>query len=267
MPKRPVEESASRVDFAQRWLRDGLRVIEPAGGVCSLLIEMSACALLIDELKKRGLAMTYAPIVVCAVAKALSRHPKLHRLIGANKQISGGAVDICLSVAGDAVVTPVVIIENAGEKHLVEIWNEIRQKTPIARAEDEKLQSLLRRWGWVLPIGFLRRAILRMLLGQLWYKRRVSGTFQVTILPSLDLVMPLTFNTAGALGMGAVLTRPVVIDERVEPRLAAHFTCAIDHAQWSGVDVLAFLRELKSVIENETAGLGLRDSSRRLFRN
>src|SRR5262249_4707030 len=145
--------SVSKVDFAQRWLRDGLRVIEPPGGICSLSIDMSACARQIDELRQQGLAMTWAPIAVYAAAKALSRHPELHRLTGANQQISGGPVDICLSIAGDAVVTPVVIVENAGEKELIQIWKEIREKTPRARADDERLQLLLRRWGWILPFG------------------------------------------------------------------------------------------------------------------
>lgn len=155
------------------------------------------------------------------------------------------------------MVTPVVIIENAADKGLTEISGEIKEKAPIARAADEKLQSLLRRGGWVLPIGFLRRSLLRILLGQLWYRRRVSGTFQITILPSLDLVVPLKFNTCGALGMGGVVTRAVVVGERVEPRLTAHFSCAIDHAQWNGADVLAFLREVKSIMENETASLAI----------
>lgn len=244
----------SGLDYAQRWLRDGLHVIHSAGGLGSQLFDMTGCALLIQELRQQHIAMTYTPIVVAAAARALARHPNIHRLISGRKQIIGGPVDICLSIAGDAVVTPVVIIRNAGEKDLFEISKEIKEEAPRAREESEKLQVLLRRWGWVLPFSFLRRAFLRMLLDQLGYRRRVSGTFQISMLP-VDLFVPLIFNTAGALGMGAVLKRPINVDGRIENRLTAYFSCAIDHTQWNGVEALTFIRELKTIIEDEVSTL------------
>lgn len=40
----PVSESVSTLNYSERWLRDGLSVIEPAGGICTLDIDMSRCA-------------------------------------------------------------------------------------------------------------------------------------------------------------------------------------------------------------------------------
>jgi pyruvate dehydrogenase E2 component (dihydrolipoamide acetyltransferase) len=248
-------ETVSKLDFAERWLQDGLRVIEFAGGICSINVDMGACAALISDLKREGIPMTYAPLIVCATAKALSRHSKLQKLVAGNRQVCGGKIDICLSVAGDAIVTPTVIIENADDKNLVEISIELRAKTPLVRARDQRMIEFLRQWGWLLPFGFLRRFLLRSLLRQLWYRRRASGTFQVTILPTLDLCVPLAFNTAAALGVGGILQRPVVIEGQVQARLTAPFTCSIDHKQWNGTDAATFLKELKNILENETFAL------------
>jgi hypothetical protein len=247
--------SETKLRFSGRWLRDGLRVIQPPGGIVSLQMDMTACASLIADCKTRNTPVSYAAIFVSATARALARHPRLTRLIAGNRQLTPGAVDICLSVAGDAVVTPVVIIENAETKHAHAITAEIREKTPIARQNDRKLIELLDHWGWLIPLQAVRRGLLRYLLQKLWYRRRVSGTFQVTILPELDLVIPLLFNTAAALGIGRVVERPAVVNGEVRALLTAPFTCALDHTQWTGIDAQTFLKELKQILETEVTGL------------
>ena len=111
--------------------------------------------------------------------------------------------------------------------------------------------KLLRRWGWLLPFGFLRRRVIKSLLGQLWYRRAMTGMFQVTILPGLDFVAAQVFNTAAVLAVGGVTERPIVVDGELKVRLAAPFTCTIDHKQWNGMYAAIFLTELRNIFEHE----------------
>jgi pyruvate dehydrogenase E2 component (dihydrolipoamide acetyltransferase) len=239
------------IDFSERWMRDGLRVVESVGGFCSLTIDMSTCAVIMKRLKEEGTPVKYASVIVCATAKALARHPKLQKLIAGNKKLSGGKIDICLSVSSDEVLTPIVIIEKADQKTAPEIGVELLAKTPLARSDADRVMKLLRRWGWLLPFGFLRRRVIKSLLGQLWYRRAMTGMFQVTILPGLDFVAAQVFNTAAVLAVGGVTERPIVVDGELKVRLAAPFTCTIDHKQWNGMYAAIFLTELRNIFEHE----------------
>lgn len=206
-------------------------------------------------MKAQDLSVTYAAFVVCAAARALARHPHLQRVLAGKRQLRPAHIDICLSVAGDAVVTPVVILEQADQKNVVSLSAEIRRKAPQARRETGRLLDGLNRWGWLLPSRLLRQQLLRFLLQWPQYRRKVSGTFQVSILPEPDLFVPLLFNTPAALGVGSIRERPLVIDGAVQAVLAAQFACAIDHGQWTGLDAQTFLRELRHILEREAASL------------
>ena len=87
------------------------------------------------RLKAEGRPATYAPVIVCATAKALARHSKLQTLIAGNKKLSGGPIDICLSIASDEVLTPVVVLEKADQKNASEIGLELLTKAPLARSD------------------------------------------------------------------------------------------------------------------------------------
>lgn len=243
--------TVTKIDHAERWMRDGLRVVESFGGCYSLLIDMSACAANRERLKLEGNPVKYASVIVCAAAKALSRHPKLQVLLAGNRKLSGSNIDVCISIAGDEIITPVVIVEDASHKTVYEIGHELLRKTPQARSEAAKVRELLMTWGWLVPFGFLRRQLLKFLLAKIWYRRRMSGTFQVTILPGLDFLAAQIFNTAAILAVGGIAERPLVVNGEVKARLTAPFTCSIDHKQWNGENAAIFLTELRTILERE----------------
>ncbi len=176
-------------------------------------------------------------------------------MVAGNQKVSGGDIDICLSIAGDDNLTPVVIIDKADSKTAPQIGGELLERTPLARAEAKRIMQVSRRWGWLLPFGFLRRRLIKSLLGRLWYRRKVSGTFQITILPGLDFVAAQVFNTAAALAVGGVAERPIAVDGEVKVRLTAPFTCAIDHKQWHGRNAAILLIELRKIFEQEAESL------------
>jgi pyruvate/2-oxoglutarate dehydrogenase complex dihydrolipoamide acyltransferase (E2) component len=163
-----------------------------------------------------------------------SGHSDLHRLVAGSKRLIPNTVDLCLSIAGDGAVTPVLIIKDAGGKNLEVIADEVRARASEEQLANQRLQDKLRKWGWLLPALFLRRFLMRSLLNQLWYRRSVSGTFQLTFLPAVDLFVPFLFNTAAALSAGAVRDRVVAVNGKIELRPMLTLACCFDHK--SGMD-------------------------------
>jgi pyruvate dehydrogenase E2 component (dihydrolipoamide acetyltransferase) len=242
-------EKIEKLDYAERWLRDGLSAIDPPGGFLTIEVNMSQANALRVRMKESGIAVTITQILVRAVASVLTKHPDLHCLTAGNRRLLPGTVDLCVSIGGENVVTPVLIVKDAGSKTLEVINKEFRLRLAGVRSEDEKLMNRLRKWGWMVPGAFLRRALIRGLLNRLWYRRMVSGTFQLTVVPTVDLVVPFLFNTVAALGAGRVSDRVIVIDGHIEIRPILVLACCLNHKVWSGGDAARFLNAVKDELE------------------
>jgi len=239
----------TRLDHAERWFHDGLRVVDPPGGLVSLEVDMSAATALRRRLAELGTPVTFTHLLVHAAASALTTNPELHRLVAGTKRLNPEQVDVCLSIAGDAAVTPVLMIRNAGAKSIAEISEEVQTGADIARLEDARRLEILRKWGWIIPLGVMRRALIRFLLGQLWYRRRASGTFQVTAVPNVDYCIPFLFNAVGALGAGRVQDRVIAVAGQPEVRPTQVLTLCFDHKVWNGMEAARFLNCVKLQLE------------------
>jgi pyruvate dehydrogenase E2 component (dihydrolipoamide acetyltransferase) len=246
---KPETERIERLDFVERWLRDGLSVIDPPGGFLTLEVDMSNVKRLRGILKEAGTPVTYTHVLLKAAASALTKHRELHRLIAGNRRLLPGTVDICLSIAGDLAVTPVLIVRDAGRKGLAAIADEVRDRAAQARSEDEKRLGILRRWGWLVPAAFLRRALIRFLLNRLWYRRMASGTFQVSVVSTVDHFVPFLFNTSAALGAGRIRDKVVAVNGQIEIRPILVLACCFDHNVWNGMDAATFLCAVKEELE------------------
>jgi pyruvate dehydrogenase E2 component (dihydrolipoamide acetyltransferase) len=245
----PAAERTESLDFSERWLRDGLSAIDPPGGFLAVEVDMSNARSQRNALRHAGTAVTYTHLIVVAVAAALTKHPELHQVVAGNLRLRPKSVDLCLSIGGENAMTPVLIIADAGRKSAGEVAEEIKLRSAQARAEDEKRFRLLRRWGWLVPFAFLRRSLVRFLLNRLWYRRRASGTFQVSVVPGVDLVAPFLFNTVAALGAGRVREKVVVVDGQIEIRPVITIVCCANHKVWNGIDGAKFLSAVKSELE------------------
>jgi pyruvate/2-oxoglutarate dehydrogenase complex dihydrolipoamide acyltransferase (E2) component len=245
-----VKNKITKLDYAERWLRDGLPECGRAGGLVAIQADASTGIEILESLRSEGVAVTWTHVFVRAVAMVLSRHPQLHQLVAGNLRLSPSTVDICLSIAGDLSVTPVLIIEQADGKNLREIAAEIRRRTPEASEEHRKMMGALRRFGWLVPFSGMRRQFIGWLLRRPWYRRKVSGTFQVTCLPPVDLFVPFLFNTTAALGVGQVCDRVVAVNRQAVVCPTVIFCCAFDHAVWNGSAAATFLTALRTIIES-----------------
>jgi pyruvate/2-oxoglutarate dehydrogenase complex dihydrolipoamide acyltransferase (E2) component len=212
-------------------------------------VDMSQPTNLRDRMRDAGTHVTFTHILTFVVAAVLTKKPGLHRLVAGNRRLLPNTVDICVSIAGDNAVTPVLIVKDAGRKSLQTIADEFRDRAVEARAEDENRLALLRKWGWIVPFGFLRRSLIRSLLNQPWYRRQASGTFQLTVVPSVDLFVPFLFNTAAALSAGRIQDRAVARNGGIEIRPMLQLACCFNHKTWNGMDTANFLNAVKSELE------------------
>lgn len=245
-----MKDKVQRLDYAERWLRDGLHEAIQSGGMEVLEVDVTGAAQILKRLKAKDRTVTWTHVFVRAVALVLARNPDLHQLVAGNKKIQPRSVDICLSVAGDSSVTPVVVIEDASNKDIFAIAAEVIRRAPQAVKENEQLLSILRKWGWIIPLSVLRRALLGFLFRRMAVRRKMSGTFTVTCVPMVDFAVPLVFNTAAALGVGRVRDRVIAVDGAPAVRPVVTLTCCVDHAVWNGLTCAKFLNGLRVILES-----------------
>ena len=135
------------------------------------------------------------------------------------------------------------------EMRLREIAAEIATRTPEVRQQDAQMIRTLRRLGWLVPIGVLRRALLRLLFTSPMFRRGGVGTFQVSTVP-VDWALSGTFSTAGVLVGGAVQSRVVAVGGVPAVRPMMTVTLSGDHAVWDGRGSARFLATVRLALES-----------------
>jgi pyruvate dehydrogenase E2 component (dihydrolipoamide acetyltransferase) len=236
------------LDFAERWLLDGLRVLRPALSVHQSAVDMTNALARLERLRRAGVQATTTHLLVRATARALAANPGLHQIIAGTRRHRPNRVDIGLSVSGDTFVAPVLVIEGADQKSEAEIAAETTRRAPEAREADRRMLGALRRWGWLLPFGFLRRALMKCLFMSPTFRRKGAGTFQVSTVP-VDWALTSTFATAGVLVAGQVSSRVVAVDGHPAVRPMMTLTLSGDHGVWDGRNAARFLAAVKSELE------------------
>jgi pyruvate dehydrogenase E2 component (dihydrolipoamide acetyltransferase) len=244
------QKRVERLDYAERWMRNGIEACASSGFALSLEADMTGCRRLIDGYGAKGIRVTYTHLFVRAAAVALEHHPDICQIVSGSLRSRPERVNIALSVAGHSFVAPMVLIRDAARRTIEEIAAEVAQGSQRARASQLDEFARLRRWGWLVPFAFLRRALLRFLLPRMLWTREDAPVFQVTGLADVDQVTPMMLLTAGILAVGGVREKPAVVDGRIAPRLQVTLTCCADHRVWDGRMASRFLNEVKAILES-----------------
>lgn len=244
-----MADREERLDWAERWIADGFRVMDSPGGFAALDVDMSRARTLLQRLRRCGVPATHNLLIVRATALALARRPDLHRMVAGTRRALPEHIDVGLSVAGSTQYAPIMILKDAGRRSLAALAAEIRDGLPALRAKEEKDLAGMRRLGWLIPFGWMRRALLRILLARISFRRKLAGTFQVSCLDRVDLCVPFLFNTAACLGVGRVRNAVVAIEGQPVVRPVVTLAVSIDHKAWDGVRAAAFLNEVKTILD------------------
>jgi pyruvate/2-oxoglutarate dehydrogenase complex dihydrolipoamide acyltransferase (E2) component len=243
----PADET---LDYAERWFRDGLAVIRPAFSAVQTTVDMTHATRWLEELRCEGVHATATHLLVYATARALFSNGKLHQIVAGNKRHYPEHVDIGLSITGESFIAPVLVIERAEEKSVADIVREVSARAPEVRKADQQMQRMLRRWGRLVPFGFLRRALLRFLFASAKFRRKGVGTFQVSAVPA-DWAISSAFSTAGVLMAGQTRSRVVAVDGRPEVRPTLTLTLCGDHGVWDGRASVRVLAAVKAELEGQ----------------
>jgi pyruvate dehydrogenase E2 component (dihydrolipoamide acetyltransferase) len=240
--------TSTHLDYAERWLLDGLHVLRPPFSALQVTADMTHATRRLEDLRREGVHATATHLLVQAAARALAANPALHQLIAGTRRHRPATVDIGLSVTGDTFVAPVLVIESANTKSIGDIAAEITRRAPGVREADRQMLGVLRRWGWIVPFGFLRRAILRLLFRSGAFRRKGAGTFQISTVAG-DWALTSTFATSGVLIGGQIWSRVVAIDEQPAVRPIMTLTLSSDHGVWDGRAVARFMSAVKAELE------------------
>jgi pyruvate dehydrogenase E2 component (dihydrolipoamide acetyltransferase) len=175
--------------------------------------------------KAEGPKVSFNDIVIKATASALRRHPACNAWWQDDHIRYWNEIHLSMAVAvEDGLITPV--IRHADHKTLREISAESRDLA--ARARERRLT----------PAEY------------------TGGTFSVSNLGMFDIdqfTAVINPPESGILAVGSIVQKPVVEGGQVVPRRRMRVTMSCDHRVIDGATGAAFLRTLKTMLENPLA--------------
>jgi pyruvate/2-oxoglutarate dehydrogenase complex dihydrolipoamide acyltransferase (E2) component len=236
------------LDYAERWLRDGLQVLRPALMVHQVSVDMTPAMRRLAELRRNGVQATITHLLVHAVARALAANRDLHQVIAGNRRHRPARVDIGLAVTAEKFLGSPLVLEGADQKTIAEIVAEVARRVPEVQQADQQMFRTLTRWGWLFPFGFMRRSLLRLLFSSGTFRRKGAGAFQVSTVAT-DWAFSSVFASAGVLAGGQVWSRVIAVDGQPAVRPVMMLTLAGDHGVWHGQAAARFLAAVKAELD------------------
>jgi hypothetical protein len=255
----PPADRIERVPYGDRWMADAWEMFPVPGGFGLLLADMTQVKAAMRILRNAKIPATYPHLFVRAAALALARNKDSHQLVCNYQRLLPGTVDIGLSMAGETTYAPVVVLPAVDRKPLWALIPAVIEAVDIAAAKESRDLAIMRRW--IVPFRFLRRLLLRVLNRSLTFRRRIVGTFQVTCLNNVDIVVPLVFYSSAILGVGAIRDRVVASEGKAVVRPTAWLSGTADHSATDGLRGGDVLRAIKEILESDELVREAREAS------
>jgi pyruvate dehydrogenase E2 component (dihydrolipoamide acetyltransferase) len=177
-----------------------------------------------ERWEKRGIKLTFLPLVVKAVVAALKKYPMVNASLDEEK---GEVVlhyhyDIGVATATEAgLIVPVV--RSADEKSIFELAGELQELTERAKAGKAAREELS------------------------------GSTFTITSLGALGGVMAtpiINYPEVAILGVHRIRPMPVVRGGQIVVRQMANLSLSLDHRVVDGFEGASFLREVITLLED-----------------
>lgn len=174
-----------------------------------------------DTMKREGIHLTYLPFITLAAARSLKEHTIVNASWTDEGIIQKNYVNIGIAVSlEDGLIVPV--IRDADKKNLLQLAKDIQDIALRARTKKLKPEEVQ------------------------------GGTFTITnyglngsLLGTPIILLP----QVAILGMGAVVKRPVVIDDAIAIRYMMYLSLSFDHRVMDGANADMFLRKVKEILE------------------
>lgn len=174
-----------------------------------------------DSTKREGIHLTYLPFITLATARALKYHPILNASWTEEGVVQKNYINIGIAVSlEDGLIVPV--IRDADKKDLLQLALDIQDIALRARTKKLKPEDVQ------------------------------GGTFTITnyglngsLLGTPVILLP----QVAILGVGAIIKRPVVIDDAIAIRSMMYLSLSFDHRVMDGAHADMFLRKVKDILE------------------
>ncbi|HHT9150642.1 MAG TPA: dihydrolipoamide acetyltransferase family protein [Candidatus Wujingus californicus] len=175
-----------------------------------------------DNLIKEGIHLTYLPFITVATVKALKEFPILNSSWTDDGIIQKNYINIGIAVSlEDGLIVPV--IKDADKKDILQLAREIQDVAQRSRSKKLKPEDIQGGTFTITNYG---------LNGSLF------GT-PIIVLPQVAI-----------LGVGAVVKRPVIINDAIAIRLMVYLSLSFDHRVMDGANADKFLRKIKDILES-----------------
>ena len=174
-----------------------------------------------DAMKREGIHLTYLPFITQATVRSLKEYPILNASWTEEGIVQKNYINIGIAVSlEDGLIVPV--IKDADKKDLLQLSKDIQDIAARARNKKLNLEDVQGGTFTITNYG---------LNGSLF------GT-PVILLPQVAI-----------LGVGAVVKRPVVIDDAIAIRSMMYLSLSFDHRVMDGANADAFLHKVKDILE------------------
>ncbi|MGG1599437.1 MULTISPECIES: dihydrolipoamide acetyltransferase family protein [Paenibacillus] len=191
-------------------------------------VDVTDAVALLESVKKvQKDKITFTAFIILAVAKALQIHRRFNGKLENGKIVIPASVDLNVAVATDkGLVVP--IIKDVQSKSLAAVARELNDI--VTKARNSKLES----------------------------RDVENGNFTITNLGAsgVDTFTPILYpGQTGILGLGRILKRPWVVEDRIEIRSILSLSLTWDHQAADGAPAAQLLKSIADYLE--TPGLML----------
>ncbi len=249
------------IPLGLRWINDAFTVAPIAGGLAMRIADMTKAKAALRVMRDAKIPATMTHLILRACALVLAKNPQWHQLVCNYKVLTPGQVDIGLSLAGQTTYAPVVVIYGVDQKPLSALVPFVIDAIDAAVLKERVDLENMRRQMWLIPFGFMRRFIIRMLGKSIWFRRKLVGTFQVSILPAVDFFAPLLFYTGSLLAVSALRDRVVAVDGEAVVRPTVWLSLCADHGSTDGLRCAELLEAIKDMLESDVLMTEAREAS------
>ena len=137
------QDRFERLDFAERWFRDGASVARTPVGILSSAVDMSEARARCAAQKRSGGSVSYIHVLVRAIATVLPVTRTFPSGSRRKHPPAAWCVDVCVSVSTESAVTGVLVVKDAGRKSLEDISAEMQEIT-LDRGHGGKIKNFAR---------------------------------------------------------------------------------------------------------------------------
>ncbi|MBD3629291.1 2-oxo acid dehydrogenase subunit E2 [Cyclobacterium sp.] len=208
----------------------------------------------------RGTKISINAWLISVIACTINKHQTASAfLLGKNKLMIFEKINVSIIVEKDikGIKVPIpLIIEGANEVSLEGISAQLMEAKNTAFSENDivlhQKAKQLEKLYFILP-GFLRRYFWKFLLKNppLAYKK--MGNVAFTSIGMMGKVngwfIPISIHPI-CLGIGSIMKKPSVIDDKIAIREILHVSVLMDHDVIDGAPMARFISHLKDNIEN-----------------